>query len=257
MRHACTVLALALALFAVGCGGDDEATETTTTTTAPAETSELRVYWLLDGKVWPALREVEDTDAVATAALEALVEGPSEDESRDLSFETAIPDGTEVNSVEIEDGVATVHLSAELEEAALAQVVYTVSQFSTVESVAILPEESDRTAYTRADFEDVTPAILVESPLASEEVGSPLRVTGTANTFEATFEYELTDTDGRIVDENFVTATSGSGTRGTFDFTTDPYTVPFEGVGSLIVYESSAKDGSRINLVEIPLRMTP
>ena len=252
MKHVFTLLALVLALLAVGCGGDDEATTDTTTTTAPAETSELRVYWLLDGKVWPALREVEDTDAVATAALEALVGGPSEDESRDLSFETEIPDGTEVNSVEIEDGVATVHLSAELEEAALAQVVYTVSQFSTVESV-----EVDGTRYTRADFEDVTPAILVESPLAFEEVGSPLRVTGTANTFEANFEYELTDTDGRIVDEHFVTATSGSGTRGTFDFTTDPYTVPFEGVGSLIVFERSAKDGSRINLVEIPLRMTP
>jgi len=80
-------------------------------------------------------------------------------------------------------------------------------------------------------------------------------VTGTANTFEATFSYELTDTDDLIVDENFVTATSGTGTRGTFDFTTDPFTVPFDGVGSLIVFERSAKDGSRINLVEIPLRM--
>jgi hypothetical protein len=87
-------------------------------------------------------------------------------------------------------------------------------------------------------------------------VSSPLRVTGTANTFEATFNYELTDTDGRIVDENFVTATSGSGERGTFDFTTDPFTVPFDGVGSLIVFELSAEDGSRIHLVEIPVRMT-
>jgi hypothetical protein len=81
-------------------------------------------------------------------------------------------------------------------------------------------------------------------------------VTGTANTFEATFEYELTDTDGRIVDDHFVTATSGTGTRGTFDFTTAAYEIPFDGVGALIVFERSAKDGSRINLVEIPVRMT-
>jgi hypothetical protein len=244
--------ALVLALLAAGCGGDDEASTTTTTTTAPAETTELRVFWLLDGKVWPALREVEDTDAVAGAALEELLEGPTDDETRDLSFETAIPDGTEVDSVEIEDGEAVVNLSADLARDALAQVVYTVSQFPTVDSVRV-----GEGSYTRADFEDFTPAILVESPLAFEEVGSPLRVTGTANTFEANFEYELTDTDGRIVDEHFVTATSGSGTRGTFDFTTEEYTVPFEGVGSLIVFERSAKDGSRINLVEIPLRMTP
>ena len=96
----------------------------------------------------------------------------------------------------------------------------------------------------------------MESPLAFEEVTSPLRVSGTANTVEATFNYELTDPDGKIVDENFVTATSGTGTRGTFDFTTAPFTVPFDGVGELIVFELSAKDGSRINLVEIPLKMT-
>ena len=50
--------------------------------------------------------------------------------------------------------------------------------------------------------------------------------------------------------------TSGTGTRGTFDFTTDAYSVPFDGVGALIVFERSAEDGSRMNLVEIPLRMT-
>jgi hypothetical protein len=110
--------------------------------------------------------------------------------------------------------------------------------------------------YTRADFEDQTPGILVESPLPFEDVTSPIRATGTANTFEATFNYELTDTDGKIVDENFVTATSGTGTRGTFDFTTKKFTVPFSGVGSLVVFERSAEDGSRTKLVEIPLRMS-
>jgi hypothetical protein len=246
------LLLVLVAFLAAGCGGDDEEPQgTDTTTTVPAETTGLRVYWLLDGKVWPALREVEDTEAVATAALEALVEGPTEDEARDLSFETAIPEGTEVHTVEIDGGEAFVHLSEDLSRDALAQVVYTVSQFPTVESVQVGDE-----SYTRADFEGETPAILVESPLAFEDAASPLRVTGTANTFEANFEYELTDTDGKIVDESFVTATSGSGTRGTFDFTTDAFTVPFDGVGALIVFERSAEDGSRINLVEIPLRMT-
>ena len=51
-------------------------------------------------------------------------------------------------------------------------------------------------SYTRADFEEQTPIILVESPLPFEEVTSPLRVTGTANTFEATFQYELLDARG-------------------------------------------------------------
>jgi hypothetical protein len=153
--------------------------------------------------------------------------------------------------VSVDDGVATVELDEELSAEGRAQIVYTLTQFPTVQSVEI-----DGTSYTRADFEDQTPPVLVESPLPFEEVESPLRVTGTANTFEATFNYELTDTDGRIVDENFVTATSGTGTRGTFDFTTDEYEIPFDGIGSLIVFERSAEDGSRIHIVEIPLRMS-
>jgi germination protein M len=256
MRFSRVAFLLVIALVATGCAGDDEAetttTETTTeTVTTPTETTKLRVYWLRDGKVWPALREVDATEAVAEAALSELIAGPRDDEELDQQFSTAIPDGTTIVDVNVEDGVATVELSAELPDEPLAQVVYTVSQFPTVETV----EVQDRTL-TRGDFEDLTPAILVESPLPFEEVESPLRVTGTANTFEATFRYELTDTDGRIVDENFVTATSGTGTRGTFDFTTDEFTVPFDGVGALIVFESSAEDGSRIHLVEIPLRMT-
>ena len=246
-------LLLAVALLAAGCGNDDgETTDTdTTTTTAPTETTELRVYWLLDGKVWPAAREVEPTVAVAESALEELLAGPTEEDLTDLDYTTAIPDGTKILEVTVDDGVAKVELSAELPDEPLAQVVYTLTQFATVESVDIQGNE-----VTRSDFEDVTPAILVESPLAFEEVTSPLHVTGTANTFEANFQYELTDTDGLIVDENFVTATSGTGTRGTFDFTTDEFTVPFDGIGALVVFESSAEDGSRINLVEIPLRMT-
>jgi hypothetical protein len=74
---------------------------------------------------------------------------------------------------------------------------------------------------------------------------------GTANTFEATFEYELLDAAGKVLSKHFVTATSGSGTRGTYDVT-----VPFEapnGLGKLVVFELSAADGSRIHQVEIPL----
>ena len=257
MRRALVAVAV---VFVTGCGGGGGDGESQGpykgTPTTPAETVELRVYWLRDGNVWPALREVPATEAVATAALEELLAGPNAQEEADLGFSSAIPAGTSlghvttIENVTATDGGATVELSTELTEEALAQVVYTVTQFPNLRAVEI-----EGKTYTRADFEDLTPAILVESSLPFEQVTSPLRVTGTANTFEATFSYELTDTDGLIVDENFVTATSGTGTRGTFDFTTDPFTVPFDGIGSLIVFERSAKDGSRINLVEIPLRM--
>ena len=251
MRRALLIGVLALLL--AGCGGGDgtaEPTDTDTETT-PAETTSLSVYWLREGKVWPALREVEETEAVAEVALEELLAGPTDGEEAELFFSTAIPDGASLESVAVENGVAEVELSAELPHEALAQVVYTASQFETVDSVEVGGE-----SYTRADFEDVTPAILVESPRYFEDVDNPLRAVGTANTFEATFQYELTDTDGRIVDQSFVTATSGSGERGTFDFTTNEYEIPFDGIGALFVFEISAKDGSRTNLVEIPVRMS-
>ena len=86
------------------CGGDDEpptttfdtdTTSTTTTETTPAETTKLRVYFLLDGKVQPVAREVPKTPAVARAALDELADGPttSEGEPRsDLGRREADPD---------------------------------------------------------------------------------------------------------------------------------------------------------------------
>jgi immunoglobulin-like protein involved in spore germination/sporulation and spore germination protein len=247
-----TRVAFALAVLALlaGCGGDDEAGGAETTT-APAQMAAVSVYFLRDGEVWPVRREVDTTGGEATAAIAALLQGPTAQEETDLDLTTAIPDTDEDAEVAIEDGVAELQLDVQLAPAGLAQVVYTLTRFPEVERVDVQEQ-----IVTRADFEEQTPAILVESPLAFEEVASPLQASGTANTFEANFEYELTDTDGRIVDDSFVTATSGSGTRGTFDFTTDAYTVPFDGLGALIVFERSAEDGSRINLVEIPLRMT-
>ncbi|MBD0330858.1 MAG: Gmad2 immunoglobulin-like domain-containing protein [Thermoleophilia bacterium] len=108
---------------------------------------------------------------------------------------------------------------------------------------------------TRASFEDAAPAILVESPLLDQAVSSPLRMSGSANTFEATFQVEIVDARGRVVAEDFVTATSGSGTRGTFEASL-PFEVDRPG-GKLVVYEASAKDGSRLHEVEIPLRLQP
>jgi germination protein M len=251
------LLVVAAALLLVGCAGDDNASEETTDTVTLPALGNARVYWLLDGKVWPALREVQASGDAATDVMSDLIAGPSPQEQEELGFRTAIPAGA-TPEVTVHSGVATVEFdgATELSPEALAQIVYTETALPGVNSVMINAQGVTAASYTRADFEEQTPSVLVESPLAFEQVTSPLRAEGTANTFEANFHYELTDTDGLIVDQNFVTATSGTGTRGTFEFTTKPYTVPFDGIGSLIVFERSAEDGSRMNIVEIPLRMS-
>src|SRR5207237_555637 len=132
---------------------------------------------------------------------------------------------------------------------ALAQVVFTLTQFPSATSVSIGGKE-----YTRADLEDFAPAILVELPLPFQTVTSPLRAAGSADTFEANFQYELTDVNGKILPNASATATSGSGVRGSFDITI-PFTVSQSGPATLKVYESSAANGKPIHVVAIPLTL--
>ena len=243
------LLLVLAALLLVGCADDDSPAEETDTVTLPAF-SNARVYWLLDGKVWPVVREVQASDDATTAVMDDLVAGPSPQEQEELELTTAIPAQATLE-VSVENGVATVELAEDLSTEARAQVVYTLTQFPTVESVEI-----DGQSYTRADFEEQTPSVLVESPLAFEQVTSPLRSEGTANTFEANFAFTITDGEGDLLAENFVTATSGTGTRGTFEFS-ESFTAPAGSEITLTVFENSAEDGSRMNEVEIPLTVAP
>ena len=173
----------------------------------------------------------------------------------------------------IDHGTATVDLSAAFAggggsssmQGRVAQVVYTLTQFSTVTAVNFEVDGQPITALggegvvleqpqTRADWESFTPAILVESPLPGDAITSPLHATGTANTFEATFQIRIVDATGNTVYEHFATATSGTGTRGTFDETVT-FTTTNHGVGTFSVFERSAKDGSEINTVSFPVTL--
>ena len=241
MKRALLVLAAGLVLVA-GCGdGDDSGGETTT---GGEETSQATVYFLRNDQVWPVRREV--TAPGTGAALDELNGGPSGDEESDLELTTAIPDGGV--SASVAGGVATVE-ETDLSEQALAQVVYTLTADPAVTSV-----EVDGQPYDRDDFEEFTPSVLVESPLAYDVVSSPLNARGTANTFEATFSFEIKDSEGEVIASDFATATSGSGMRGTFSFA-QPFVVEGVEAGSLVVFELSAEDGSRMNEVEIPLEL--
>lgn len=254
MKRVLLVLAFALAL--AGCDGGDsnhEQTEATATATPTAQqqTVSLHVYFVRKGKVQPVARQVPRTQALARASLSELFRGPDKRERDRLDLTSDIPAGAQSSELSIADGIASVRLTRKLGEAARAQLVYTLTQFPTVRRVQF--EDGSR-LYARSDFEAQTPAILIELPLAFQRVASPLHVFGTANTFEGTFNYELVDADGRIVAKDAVTASSGTGTRGTFELTRS-FAADREGLGALVVFELSAADGSRINAVEIPIRL--
>lgn len=295
------VLVLAMAAAAAGCGAGNEVGDagtlsttgsaqttttissqgttttapSTTTTTPAAETTTLRIYFIHGGdlKIFAATRVIPKTQEVGAAAVRALLEGPSVQETA-AGLVTSVPEGTTFLGLEIKDGVATVDLSKEYGSGGgslsmwtrLAQVVFTLTQFPTVDGVTfkldgepieefggegiIVDRPLDRERYER---DDLYPAILVESPTVGQTVSSPLRITGTANVFEGVFSVNLVDQNGLIIAEQFVTATSGTGTRGTFDVTL-PFAIDQATLGSLIVFAESPKDGSRTEVIEIPLQ---
>jgi spore germination protein GerM len=90
-----------------------------------------------------ATREVSDTVDPARAALEALLDGPSESETED-GLSTRIPITTELVSFDLTDGVATLDLTG-LDQATdpvhvatvIAQVVRTLVAFPSVEQVRL------------------------------------------------------------------------------------------------------------------------
>ena len=294
MTRALAVVA-SLLLVAAACGNDDEdpadttppATDPTTTETTEAETTttteddveitEVSVYFFSGEELKVGYgREVEGL-GTAAGALEELLAGPNADDEA-LGLHTEIPEGTELLGVNIVDNVATVDLSGDFEtgggtlsmSARLAQVVYTTSQFPSVEEVFIHLDGEPVEAFsgegiligdglTRADFEfqggiyHLTPAILVETPRPGDEVSDSIRTAGRSNTFEAALYFEVVDADGDVVvEETYAMATSGTGTPGDFDVTLDlPDDVPDEIV--LVAYEISMEDGSRINITEVPL----
>jgi spore germination protein GerM len=295
------VLGVVVITLAVGAGAvagrmmkaDDVTAESETTTTAesepedesepdteaqdeaePGATQTVRVYFARGEYLGVVTRTVPETTAIARAAMEELLAGPNTTE-QGWGFGSEVPEGTQLLGLTIDGGTARVDLSGEYESGGgtlsmtmrLAQVVYTLTQFPTVERVVLMMDGEVVDVFggegimldepqERGDYEYVLPAIFLESPTPGDTVTSPVRLTGTANTFEATFMVRILGRDGSTIVEVPAMATSGTGTRGTFDVSVI-YPLAAGGNGTIVVYEQSAKDGSDINVIEVPVTLGP
>lgn len=268
----------------VATTGPPETTGTTSPTTlAPVETTRVNVYWAwtiptsvgTPERLGAGSRIVPEDDHLV-AAVAALLEGPNEAEVA-VGMGTAVPAGTTVHGVDVAGGVATVDLddtftesSGSLAETArLAQVVFTLTAFDGVDRVVFSIDGEPRDpilshgfvvgdGFDRDDFHGVRPFIMVEAPTPGEVVGGEdLTVTGESNTFEANVRWELLDAAGAVVDEGFTTASGGMGTWGGFSFTVDLAPLHESGGadedgGTIVVFETSPRDGTRQNVVEVP-----
>jgi germination protein M len=264
-----------------GPGSSQVASPPSSPTASPGQTTTLRVYFVLgsltgNAGLVPVLRTILRTQAVGAAAMNALLAGPDPDElSASPAMYTNVPSGTRFLGLSIANGVATVNLSREFESGAaapsiagrLAQVVYTLTQFPTIQSVqfqldgtpvSVSSSQSVGLArpVTRLDYLDQLPAIFVDRPAWGGVLGNPGRVSGLANVFEAQFRLMVVDGAGHAVTDQPVAASCGSGCYGTFDATVR-YTVRAAQWGTLRVFEPSAKDGSPANVTEYRVWLTP
>jgi germination protein M len=302
-----TAALITLALLAAACGTDGGGATTTstassttatpsTTTTVPATSSTsaptttstapategIVVYFLLEELeedaggpfLVPVFREIQAGSDMPMAALEALVDGPDDGETEGTpSISTAVPEGSSVLGVTVEEGLARVDLSDEFDDgggsfsmfARLAQVVFTLTRIDGVDQVEFLIEGEPVTVFSgegveldgpqeRSDYYDLLPPIFVDTPAWGEPVDSPVAVSGLSNVFEAVSQVMLTDDDGTPLFEDSVMATCGTGCWGEWQVDV-PYEVDREQFGALIVWEFSAEDGSRINVREYPVQL--
>jgi hypothetical protein len=268
-------LALVLATLLVGTAAARASANDATPTAQPTTVS---VYFLRDARrgneIGTAHRRVDATTVgrAARAALRELIQGPTKAE-RDAGLSSAVPKETQVRDLKLDETSkqATVDLSSVFAPDAnnpdvtrLAQLVYTLTQFPNIERVAVAIDGKPLTLLdgdgkplpgpaARTDYERQTPLIFLESPAPGDTITSPVRLWGTANTFEATFVAEIHDAAGKTLVRQVVTATSGNGFRGTFDLSLS-FDPKQSTAGQVVVYELSARDGARENEVVVPVK---
>jgi hypothetical protein len=241
------------------------------TPSPPPQPMTYELWFNHDGSLFVTRRTEPFTPGVGARAIEMLLGGPTDAEDA-AKVGTSINPGTRLLGLSIDDGVATVNLdgtfNAEETPAiavgSLSQIVYTLTQFDSVDGVVFEVEGIPLTnfggyelegAQGRADFADQLPWILVESPRIGQRVSSPVGIAGSADVFEATVSIAILDEQGRTVASTFTTATCGTGCRGTFS-TDVVYDVGTTQPGTVRVYEVSAMDGSPIHVVDIPVTLT-
>lgn len=270
----------------VGCGSEHAVSlgkpgATGPTTTAPEQTGtqpsklSLEVWFSRDNGLVAVRRQHAPTQLVATASMKALLDGPTAEE-RAAGLTSAVPTGTRLLGIGIRDGLATVDLTSEYQsgggalsmQTRLGQVVYTLTQFPTVQKVRFRLDGSPVNVFSsegivldhpvgRSDYAELLPAIVVDKPAADDRVSSPVTVSGTANVFEANVTVEILNAKGDVVGKTFTTASCGTGCRGNYSVPVT-FKVAKEQRGTVVVHDDDAAGtGAPPHSVRVPVTLAP
>jgi germination protein M len=107
----------------------------------------LKVYYQdRDGCLIPVTRRIKKQEAIARAAVTGLIDSSiNREELQYFGLYPTIPEGTKIRGINIRDGVATIDFDGEFlnsisdiaEKNMITSIVYTLTQFDTVEGVKI------------------------------------------------------------------------------------------------------------------------
>ena len=279
-RGASGVAVLMISLVLAACTTSPSTSSTTSTSTSGSSTStpgaaiDFSLYFVRNGLLGVSRRSSLHTSGVARAAMMALVGGTDTSEAS-AGLTSAIPAGTQLLGLTIASGTATVNLNnafaaggtAKDELTRVAQVVFTLTQFPTVKTVAFeiggtTPATfasgavSLRSALSRSDLLGALPPIFVETPAIGDTLHGSVHLSGLANVFEGQFRTQLVDGNGKVLLDQPVHATAGTGTWGPFEATFS-FSTSSTVSSTLRVYDESAKDGSPIDEVDLHLTAGP
>jgi spore germination protein GerM len=276
----------ALAVAVSGCGSEQavslgKPSQGTTAATTGEQTGTvptklvLQVWFTRDDGLVSVERMHDPPPLVATTAIKSLLDGPTASE-RVLGFASAVPTGTKLLGIAIHNGVATVDLTSEFQDGAgsrsmqmrLGQVVYTLTQFPTVQKVRFRLDGTPVNVFSsegivldhpvgRNDYSDLLPAITVAKPASDSSVTSPVTVAGTANVFEANVTIEILNANGDVVGKTFTTASCGTGCRGTYSVPVS-FKVAKAQSGTIVVHDDDAAGtGKPPHEVRLPVTLAP
>ena len=237
---------------------------------APASgpTTELPIFFVRDGKLGVARRQLPADVNIVTNALDTLLAGPSTAET-DAGLSTAIPNLTRVRSTGLMGDVLVVNLSGSFSalgpqfssELRVAQIVYTVSVFPVrvlfqIDGQAaraiggfILPDRP----VTRDDFASWAPPVLVETIGPNERLTPTTPISGSTAAAGTGVGIRVTDAAGNVVYEGSTTSAKGRGVRHAFE-TAAPFTAA-PGPGTLTVSELNPAPSTQPLVLTIPVQL--
>lgn len=113
---------------------------------------------------------------------------------------------------------------------------------------------------TSAASPTVTPKaeanIIVTSPKSGQEVTLPFTISGRARVFENQFNYQLLNAAGTVIYQGQIYANSpDAGQYGDFSVSVASVSSTARGLITVEVFDFSPKDGSKIDLVKVPVTL--